>query len=142
MENDQRYVPVEQALPAELPAITREEADKACARIFRHFGAKALGGPNMLYDARWRRPTRRCWISPRPTKGHDKGWGRLIHDASHIIFRRRHPSFRPHDGGHARLEREIAQYVVAQGWLTGSLKTKVPHRSPRRWTSSPGSRRG
>jgi hypothetical protein len=57
------------------------------------------------------------WISTKPTTGHHKGWGRLIHDVSHIVFARRHPSFRPHDGGHAALEREVAEYVVAKGWL-------------------------
>jgi hypothetical protein len=125
MENDQRYVPVEQALPAELPAITREEADRAIKKIMAHFGSKALGGPSMMYDARWSRPARRCWLSTKPTTGHYKGWGRLIHDASHIIFRKRHPSFRPHDGGHARLEREIAQFVATRCWLDGSLKAKA-----------------
>ena len=69
---------------------------------------------------------RKCWLSPRPTTGHHRGWGRLIHDVSHWIFERRHPGFRPHAGGHARLEREIAAYVVGCGWLAGALVKAQP----------------
>jgi hypothetical protein len=40
----------------------------------------------------------------------------MIHDASHYVFERRHPSARPHDGGHAALEREMVEYVARKGW--------------------------
>ena len=87
----------------------------------RHFGRAEFASPNAGFRI-WSRKARRCWISTKPTRGHWKGWGRLIHDVSHTVFRYRHPSFRPHDGGHAKLELEMAQYVVAQGWLGGTLK--------------------
>lgn len=116
MENDPRYAPVAAALPAVLPPITRAEATRANRKLTRHFGRRALGSPNQLWNVAPIR-TRRCWVSPRPTTGHLRGWGRLIHDVAHIVFRHRHPSFRPHAGGHAQLEREVAEYVVAKGWL-------------------------
>jgi hypothetical protein len=123
MENDPRYVPVENALPPVLPPCSRVEAAKATRRIVRHFGGTQHGGPDMLQPVRWQR-VRVCWLSSVETKGtnHHKGWGRLIHDLSHIIFDRRHPTFRSHHGTHALLEREIAEWVVAQGFLTGKLR--------------------
>jgi hypothetical protein len=131
MANDPRYTAVEAALPAALPPITREEALRAYRKLVRHFGSvKDL--PVGVAEARGGRPirtfrerARRVWIAPKPTTGHHRGWGRLIHDASHTVFERRHPHARAHDGGHATLEREMAQYVVAKGWLAGSLKPPV-----------------
>lgn len=120
--NDPRYKLVEAYLPATLPAITREEAERAAKRLFRAFGGVNLGGPNMVRPARLRYAVRRCWISTKPTTGHFKGWGRLIHDVSHDIHRARHPNARAHDSGHHVIERELAMYVAARDWLSGGLK--------------------
>jgi hypothetical protein len=123
MDNDPRYKLVEAYLPATLPAITRQEAERAAKRLFRAFGGVEHGSPNMTGPARLRYAVRRVWISPKPTTGHFKGWGRLIHDVSHDIFSKRHPSARAHDNGHHVLERELAMYVVARDWLQGGLRT-------------------
>lgn len=122
-QTDERYVPVENTLPSILPSITRQEAERAHNRLVRHFGRKELGSAHQLSDVR-PYPVRICWISKQSTSAtnHFKGWGRLIHDTSHHVFRRRHPTFRPHDGGHAVLELEMAAYVVAKGWLDGILR--------------------
>jgi hypothetical protein len=56
---------------------------------------------------------RTCWASTTPTRSHFKGWGRIVHDASHYVFEQRHPSARPHDGGHAQLETQMAHYVMS-----------------------------
>lgn len=124
--NTDRYQQVDDTLPATLPAITRDEATKAAHLICKKFGKKSLGPVTMTFNVT-PYATRRCWLSPQPTRGsnHDKGWGRLIHDMSHWIFHKRHPHFRSHDGGHSTLEREIAEYVVAAGWLDGKLKPAV-----------------
>lgn len=127
MQDDVRYLPVSMALPEILPSITRYEAERAAKRIFKHFGSVAQGGPLQTRPAKMRYGVRVCWLSPKPTSGHHKGWGRLIHDVSHDIFRARHPNFRPHDGGHATLEAEIAQFVASSGWLDGTLKPALPN---------------
>ena len=124
MQNDPRYAPVAQALPEVLPAITRVEATRYYGMLVRHFGRASMM-PVGVAEARNNKPVpvnyvstgRRCWASTKPTRGHFTGWGRMIHDASHHVFRYRHPSARPHDGGHATLEREMAAYVMARGWL-------------------------
>lgn len=119
---DPRYNLVRFYLPTTLPPISRQEAESAAKRLFQAFGGTALGSPGMIYPARLRYRVRRCWISTKPTTGHHKGWGRLIHDVSHDIHRARHPNARTHDNGHHVLERELAIYVAARNWLTGGLK--------------------
>lgn len=109
-----------------LPPVTRIEAERAARRLYRHFGGLSLGGPNMLGPVRFNGEVRRCWIISRTNAGLEKGWPRLVHDVSHRIFERRHPNFRPHAGGHATLEREIAEFVVQSRWLEGTLKPRPP----------------
>lgn len=126
MDNDARYIPVAQALPAQLPALDRKTGLRYATALVKHFGRMGLGSPNQqgpaaLWQWQWH-GGRRVWVSPRPTSGHHKGWGRLIHDVSHLVFAKRHPSFGPHDGGHATLEAEMAAYVVAKGWLAERKK--------------------
>lgn len=132
MDNDARYIPVAQTLPAVLPPLTRKAAMRYADRIVRKFGRLGLGSPNQTRPASWSTwriyEGRRCWAATKPTAGHLKGWGRMIHDASHLVFQARHPSFRPHDGGHAALEREIAEYVVRKGWL--APRAKIRHQKP------------
>lgn len=122
MHDDPRYDPVAAQLPDTLPALTRAAAGDYARRLLRRFGKVEDGAVDaMTHPVTWNRALgRTCWASTKPTQrsNHFKGWGRLIHDISHLVFRARHPSFRPHDGGHARLEREVAAYVAGTGWLT------------------------
>lgn len=128
--DDKRYVPVAMTLPMLLPAITREEATRAARKLYRHFGGTEHGSVDMIRRARWRSHYRSArgalpsWTSKVPTSNtnNGKGWGALIHDVSHDIHDQRTPRLRPHDGAHAKLEAELAAYVVAKGWLAGTLK--------------------
>lgn len=120
-----RYEPVRQTLPGVLPPITRHEAQAAVRALYRKFGKLDSGRQLKPY------PVRRCWISPKPTAGHHKGWGRLVHDVSHLIFRATYPRKRPHDVLHARYETDVAAYVAASGWLHGSLR-QAPKAAPTR----------
>ena len=69
---------------------------------------------------------RRCWIalSGNPSLL-SKGWRRLVHDISHRIYDWRFPkSNRHHDIAQAKIEQEMAQFVIDSGWLDGTLKSK------------------
>lgn len=124
MIGDPRYAPVTATLPATLPPVTREEAERAARRLYRAFlKADTLGAGGRV--VKFGGKVRRCWISSKQTSGHYKGWGRLVHDVSHRVFEWRYPQLKPHHGLHARLEAEMAQYVVAQGWLDGKLRPPV-----------------
>jgi hypothetical protein len=120
MIGDERYEPVNNAWPAIVPPCTRHEAERAMKALCRKFGGTIHGSPAMNGPVRSLR-VRSCWITRKPSTLY-RGWQRLAHDISHSIFRRRHPSFKPHDGGHATLEREIAEHILAAGWLSGSLR--------------------
>ena len=123
---DSRYDAVAQLWSAvTVPPVTRSEAERAARRIYQHFGSVRLGGPRMIRVARFNGRVRRCWITSKTNAGLNTGWQRIVHDVSHRIFAHRHPNFRPHAGGHARLEHEIARYVIAKGWLTGTLRSKA-----------------
>ncbi len=101
---------------------SRQEAERASRKLFKRFGKVQDGSPNMLRPSRVRR-VRRCWIRKAGQRYYTfTGWPRLVHDVSHYIFGDRHPSFKPHAGGHSALELEISEYVFAQGWLDGKLK--------------------
>lgn len=131
--DDTRYDPIAQTLPHILPPITRQEATRAATKLYKHFGGIEHGSADMIYRARWRSHYRSkrgalpSWVSKTPTSpaNNGKGWGALIHDVSHDIHDQRTPRLRPHDGAHAKLEAELAAYVVAKGWLDGTLKPKV-----------------
>jgi len=119
MNNDPRYTGVALMLPQVLPPITKVDALKAYKRLVRAFGGTADIPVGVLENrggrpirSNYRSRGRQVWASSTPTSSHHKGWGRLIHDASHYVFRKRHPSARPHDGGHAQLETQMAHYVV------------------------------
>lgn len=103
--------------PAEIPPITRIEAERAVRRLYAHF------------VGRRRRKTirvRRVWIALKaPTNGLSRGWRRLVHDISHRVFSMKNPGATDHGGYHARFEAEMIRYVLAQGWLSGSLRPKV-----------------
>lgn len=121
MNNDPRY---EDLNSINFPKLGLAQADKVSRAIIRSLGAKKYGSENQIAPARWPRGVRRCWLSSKPTTGHHKGWGRMIHDLSHAIFRARHPSFRPHDGGHSAMEREVLLFCQQKGYLDGRGEPK------------------
>jgi len=145
-KNAARYRRVDDALPRVLPPLTAHEAERAARAIYRKFakpdGRKKPFGARTYYRRDWCGRTttakhRRCWLSTKPTAGNDRGWGRLIHDCSHDIFRLTYPNRNPHDPLHAPFEIDIARYVVERGWLDGKLKPKAkvkPTREQKRAT--------
>src|SRR5262245_36092136 len=128
MENGNRYDSVNDAWRASgLPPVTREEIERALAKLNRKFGGTQHGSPSMTRAFK-RTRVRVCWIS---TKGGTmyKGWPRLAHDYSHFLFAARHPTLSPHHPSHVRVEREVTEFILASGWLTGSLKPVEPTRA-------------
>lgn len=100
-----------------LPPITREEAGRAARKLMRHFAHK---------KSHW---LRRCWISPRATTGHHRGWGRLAHDVSHRVYDYEYrAAVLPggHSRTHAAIELAVVQYIISHGWLDGALKPAEP----------------
>lgn len=114
--SDQQYAVVN-ALWQSYPPITRPEAARAARKLRAHFRMR----PSEY--------VRRCWISLQGGRS-DKGWHRLVHDLSHTHSRREYRTLRPHGPHHAKIEREMVEYVLSQGWLEGTLRPKPPQRQP------------
>lgn len=95
---------------AALPPVTRVIAVAVHAKLVRKFGGR---------DWRPTRRGRRCWAAP---KGSDtrhpraNGIPRMVHDASHYVFAKLHPTFLTHSAAHAKLEKQMIEHVLAKGW--------------------------
>ena len=107
----EQYEPVNTVWPSDVPPITRHEATRAAKKLVRHF---CPDKPSIRI--------RRCWIAMKECNRLNRGWRRLVHDVSHSIMSKR-GHFKPHSGIHAKLEMEVAQYVMEKGWLNGCLKS-------------------
>lgn len=116
---EDHYAVVNGAWPKDIPPCTREEAKRAAGKLMLAFAGRKY--PRRVY-------VRRCWIAvSEPYNDIRRGWRRLVHDLSHIVYRIEHKRgvFRAHGNTHARLEHAMIQHVIEKGWLTGSLKEKV-----------------
>jgi hypothetical protein len=117
----EHYQPVNSAWPEAIPPITRDEAERAMRKLARHFKIRT-----------YRSRPRRCWVAVSPPYHIlRRGWRRLVHDLSHEWFRQVYPRKHPHDPLHARYEAEMTAYVLAAGWLDGTLRP-APKEKPSR----------
>tara|TARA_Y100001938_G_scaffold146886_1_gene226849 strand:+ start:727 stop:1314 length:588 start_codon:yes stop_codon:yes gene_type:complete len=123
------YRKVNSMFPENLPYIETQEAMQAYKKLMFHFGKK------QIYDKRrgWitKRPhynkkPRKCWVCLSGNSNTlSRGWRRLVHDVSHYIHDWRFPnSSRDHNIAQAKIEHEMAQFVIDSGWLNGILKPK------------------
>jgi len=55
----------------------------------------------------------------------------MVHDLSHACFEIMLPEAKPHATGHAYIERQMIEYVVASGWLDGRLQAKARPAKPK-----------
>ena len=130
-ESRKTYGQVNRMWPEKLPPITKEEAFKAYKILTKKFGSKEVWLP---WEKQWvtkklhagRRRPRRCWICLSGNCNTlSRGWRRLAHDVSHRVYDFRFPkSSRDHNIAQAKIEKEMAQYVIDSGWLDGKLKSK------------------
>jgi len=136
------YGQVNRMWPDELPILEKVEAQRAYKRLITKFGTKKVWCEYLnewetkklsvrLTRKRgtktWKTEVRKCWLSLNgDTNSLSKGWRRLVHDVSHDVYEFRFPnSSRDHNIAQAKIEHEMAQYVIAQGWLEGKLKPKI-----------------
>lgn len=139
MLDDPRYAALNSRV---YPPLTRVEAHLVALKVLRKFGSPedaAMRERHGIIRAAhrgelstiYRRYThesggrlgRMCWASTRSTTGHDKGWGRLIHDLSHMVHEYRHPGHRSHEHGHEAIELAISDWVTGSG-LVGIVLQK------------------
>ena len=141
------YGQVNRMFPNQLPILEKDEAERAYKKLVAKFGTKKvwseysnkwitkkmkvrqtrkkgcpLGNANPRY---WKVKVRKCWLSLNgDTNTLSKGWRRLVHDVSHYVHDFRFPNSNDHDLAQAKIEQEMAQFVINSGWLEGKLKSK------------------
>lgn len=104
--------------PKPLPKLTATEAERAAKRLYRHVFKKVCPYPITVTSGRNYSYIRGGVLRVNP----DKGWSELVHNLSHSFQYRLDRTVKPHSYEHARLERQLVQYVLDQGWLDGKLK--------------------
>lgn len=106
--------------PKALPKLTAIEAERAALRLYRLIFKKKCPYPIKVTSGRNYSYIRNGVLRVNP----DKGWAELVHTLSHSFFLRKARGEKPHGYPHARLEKAMVEYVVAQGWLDGKLQPK------------------
>jgi len=123
----QRYVAVNGAWPEAVPTPTPEEAIAGCRLLLRE-GFRFYGLTAHVKRKRTFKITsgnRHTWPRRGTWKVNPRNWHNIVHAVSHWCFSSRYPSrtgVRPHDPGHAAIEKHLIEYVINQGWLDGKLK--------------------
>jgi len=133
-----KYKDCNSTFPKELPPITFEEAEKAYKLLVIKFGKQKDASPSRFSnmkirrwrkvgDKAWKTKVRKCWIALSGDVSFlSRGWRRLAHDISHMVYRYRNPKAKfQHSFQQAELELEIINYIISQDWLNGGLKSKV-----------------
>ena len=113
--------------PSPLPVPTDQEAMTGAKRLYR----KAMGRPwkgkiKIVSGNRytWFRNRTLC-VNPNQTSWGQGSWRGIVHGLSHYCHQRLHPGDRPHSDRQARLERDLTDYVLENGFLEGKLKSKA-----------------
>lgn len=130
----ERYHAVNGQWPEVVPALTGPEAVAAAKRLYRFAMKKPWKGKWKLTSGRrytWPRGST-FYVNPARTgSGLETGWRDLVHMMSHYCHRERFPNRRPHDPRHLYLEKEMVEYVLTHGWLTGKLTPRTREKAPR-----------
>jgi hypothetical protein len=97
------------ALP--LPPVTGKDSAKLFGKLVKKFGGRKIPVPW------WAKSGRRVWAASKGTKTPlGTGLPRMVHDASHHVFSKLHPTMKTHSGRHAELELEMIKAVLEKGW--------------------------
>ena len=135
------YGSVNRMWPEKLPILEKDEAERAYKRLIAKFGKKKVWSEysnkwitkkKIVRQTRkrgtktWKTRVRKCWLSLNgDTNSLSKGWRRLVHDVSHYVYYFRFPNnSQDHNIAQAKIEQEMAQFVIDSGWLDGKLKSK------------------
>jgi hypothetical protein len=107
-----------------LPPLTGPEAASAAKRLYRLILKRPVNAIRLTSGNR-RTYARQGALYVNP----DQGWRDFVHDLSHYLHGKKHPSETGHGWHHARIEKEMIDYVVRSGWLDGKLK-RAPKPKP------------
>jgi len=115
------YERVNASWPETIPVPTHWQAVNAVRRLWRWGMNDVWRGPVRVVSGKrytWeRRGT--LLVNPNRPGSEGGGWKALIHDLSHLMWRKANPEgVRPHEKGHAKLELRMIEEVLKRGWLS------------------------
>jgi hypothetical protein len=122
--------------PANLTAPEPAEAVRGAKRLYRRAIGHPWRGKVVLTSGRSHTWIRRgvFFVNPKQNmfeRADRGGWPEIVHAIAHLAHRRLHPGDRPHSHAELYIERDLTDYVLAQGWLDGKLKSKSTPKPPR-----------
>jgi hypothetical protein len=110
--------------PSPLPVPSDQEAITGAKRLYR----KAMSRP-WKGEVKVTSGNRHTWIRGRTMyvnpDGWPSSWRGIVHGIAHWCHYRLNPRDSNHSDKQARLERDLTNYVLANGFLTGALKSKA-----------------
>ena len=110
--------------PSPLPVPSDQEAITGAKRLYR----KAMGRP-WKGEVKVTSGNRHTWIRGGimfvNPDGWPASWRGIIHGIAHWCHRRLHPRDSDHSNRQAYLERDLTDYALANGFLSGALKSKA-----------------
>jgi hypothetical protein len=130
MADSHVYKAVNSVWPEKTSALTEQEAIAVVKRLWRKFMGRPCPYRVKITSGNRYNWIRRGTLFVNPDGHHCGGWHDLTHDLSHL-FHRRLNGGRPHANQHAYLERQMREYVLANGWLDGKLKKPERPAKPR-----------
>jgi len=119
--------------PQPVPLPTEAEAIAGARRLFRKATGRAWRGRVRIASGNRHTWVRRGVLYVNPTYRWRPGWPGIVHGIAHYAHYLKHPDDPPHSDRQAYTERDLVDYVLAQGWLDGKLKrpaTTKPKRDP------------
>jgi len=110
--------------PRSIPVPSDQEAITGAKRLFRKAMGRAWRGKVKITSGK-----RYTWIRGNtfyvnPNDRRNRSWPGIVHDISHWAHYRKNPNDRPHSEKQLYIERDLTDYVLANGFLTGALKSK------------------
>ena len=113
--------------PKDMVAPTEQEAIAGTRRLYRKATGRPWSGAVEITSG-----NRHTWIYRGCLRINPASWKGIVHDISHLAHQRLHPGDRPHSSKQAYLERDLTDYVLSHGFLTGALKRSTRSAGPNR----------
>lgn len=110
--------------PRPIPIPSDQEAITGAKRLYRRAMGRPWRGEVKITHGNRTTWIRRNTLYVNPDKRDDPSWKGIVHSISHWAHYRLHPLDRPHSGRQMSIERDLTDYVLANGFLTGALKSK------------------
>lgn len=117
--------------PKDAPVPTPDEAVRGARRLMRVALGRKWSGQIKATTGNRNTWVRRGVLYVNPNERPRGGWPEIVHGIAHFAHMRRYPNDRPHSDRQAYIERDLVDYVLAHGFLTGALKSKAKPKPPR-----------